>query len=103
MIEVCNHEWTEERGEQWTDLKEDRLIAYGDQEVRALIRIKSGLSSGDLSSHLRDLGGFELLESPLEGEELILTTNPKLREGRLESAISELPEEYFIRVLRLLD
>ncbi len=103
MIEVCNHEWTEERGEQWTDLKEGRLIAYGDQEVRALIRIKSGLSSGDLSSHLHDLGGFELLESPLEGEELILTTNPKLREGRLESAISELPEEYFIRVLRLLD
>lgn len=102
MMEAADRPWTEEQAQLWEPMREGRVIAGGDAKVSAVIRIKKDFSEYELGQYLHDLNGFSMLESPFADEYLIETSNEHLREGRLHSAVSELPEGTLLQVLRTL-
>lgn len=103
LMEIAVNTWTIEHAQEWKDVLSDRLIPFGDQKVKSYLRVKKHFDVDALSEYLRDLGGYQLLDSVFNDEYLIMTTDNKLREGRLESAILELPKESFVSRLRVLE
>ncbi len=102
IIEVALNPWNEHCAQCWHPLTPGRIIPFGDNLVRAVLRIKKSLERSEVTALLHDLGGIRFLDTPFDDEYLVETRSDQLREGRLESAIKQLPEGTCLQVLRHL-
>ena len=100
MMEASTVPWTPGAAEIWQAPSPGRLEEAGDLTVSAVLRIKKDFDKQALNTYLHDLNGFRFLESPFADEYLIETDSEQLREGRLKSAVKQLPEGSLLQILR---
>lgn len=102
MVEAAGKAWDKKTAQRWRVMAKGRVVPFGDCLVKAVIRIRKDFDRKAVSHYLHDLNGFCFLDCPFDDEYWVETTYAQLREGRLASAVKQLPEGSLLQVLRKL-